>query len=173
MAGNLASGSSPSLVAIDLGAESCRVSLLTMQGEKPEVRLVHRFANAPVARGEALFWDLDRILSEIEQGLLRCDSCADQPLSELEAYRRVPLRIAAQVRAAQLAAALVEQIDGERFERNQPRDESRDLLEEVVESEDAGDLPAQVEERRYELALALGFRCPGRRCVVCGMSWTH
>ena len=62
--------------------------------------------------------------------------------------------------AAQLAAPLVEQIDGERFELDQPRDESRDLLEEIVEIEDAGDLPAQVEERRDELALAPRFPVP-------------
>ncbi|HEX6771141.1 MAG TPA: FGGY-family carbohydrate kinase [Acidobacteriaceae bacterium] len=70
----------PSLVAIDLGAESCRVSLLT-PGEK--MRLVHRFANAPVSRGESLMWDIDRILSEIEIGLRRCAEQATDPIASI------------------------------------------------------------------------------------------
>ncbi len=83
MAGsNLPSGSLPSLVAIDLGAESCRVSLLT-PGTRPQIRLVHRFANAPVSRGESLFWDLERILPEIERGLLQCGEQATAPIASI------------------------------------------------------------------------------------------
>jgi rhamnulokinase len=77
---NLPSGSLPSLVAIDLGAESCRVSLLTSGREGPQIRLVHRFPNAPVSRGESLFWDLEQILREIERGLLRCGEQATAPI---------------------------------------------------------------------------------------------
>ncbi len=36
----------PVLVAVDLGAESCRVSLLRWIEGQPEIRLVHRFANS-------------------------------------------------------------------------------------------------------------------------------
>jgi NAD(P)-dependent dehydrogenase (short-subunit alcohol dehydrogenase family) len=36
----------PVLVAVDLGAESCRVSLLRWIDGQPEIRLVHRFANS-------------------------------------------------------------------------------------------------------------------------------
>ena len=44
-----ASGSRhPALVAIDLGADSCRVSLLHWIEGRPEILLVHRFANAPI-----------------------------------------------------------------------------------------------------------------------------
>ena len=70
----------PSLVAIDLGAESCRVSLLTSRDEKPEIHLVHRFPNAPVMRGESLHWDLKSILSEIERGLRQCVEYAAAPI---------------------------------------------------------------------------------------------
>ena len=49
-------------IAVDLGAESCRVSLLTAGTEKPHIRLVHRFPNAPITQGESLFWDLKRIM---------------------------------------------------------------------------------------------------------------
>jgi hypothetical protein len=117
--------------------------------------------------------DITWIRAEIahEQRLLGCDRRADETLSELEAKGCVTFGIADHVGRAQLAAALVEQIDGERLERDQPRDEPRDLLEEVVEVEYAGNLTTEVEERGDELTF--GFRCAGRRCVVCGMSWTH
>ena len=67
-------------MAIDLGAESCRVSLLTAGTDGPQIRLVHRFPNAPVSRGASLHWDLERILAEIERGLLRCGEQADAPI---------------------------------------------------------------------------------------------
>lgn len=70
----------PSLVAVDLGAESCRVSLL-MPGHK--VRIVHRFPNAPVARGTSLIWDFTRIVQEIETGLLRCAAQAIGPIASI------------------------------------------------------------------------------------------
>src|ERR1700748_1687657 len=73
----------PSFVAIDLGAESCRVSLLTAGTEKPHIRLVHRFPNAPITQGESLFWDLKRILSEIDCGLLRCAELAAAPVTSI------------------------------------------------------------------------------------------
>ncbi len=62
----------PNLVAIDLGAESCRVSLLQWRDQGPHIELIHRFSNSPVSIGEELHWDLSRILSEIESGLVRC-----------------------------------------------------------------------------------------------------
>jgi rhamnulokinase len=80
---NLPPASLPSLVAIDLGAESCRVSLLTPGTEGPQIRLVHRFPNAPVSRGESLFWDLEQILLEIERGLLRCGEQATAPVASI------------------------------------------------------------------------------------------
>lgn len=84
MAGtNLPLGSFPSFAAIDLGAESCRVSLLTPGTEGPQIRLVHRFPNAPVSRGESLFWDLEQILPEIERGLLRCGEQANAPIASI------------------------------------------------------------------------------------------
>ena len=61
----------PVLVAIDLGAESCRVSLLHWHEGVPEIRMVHRFGNGPVAEGKELHWDLIRICRELEVGLRR------------------------------------------------------------------------------------------------------
>src|SRR5258708_9565136 len=52
-------------IAVDLGAESCRVSLLRWVEGKPEITLVHRFANAPRAVDGGLRWDL----AMIEEGV--------------------------------------------------------------------------------------------------------
>jgi rhamnulokinase len=73
----------PSMVAIDLGAESCRVSLLEWADQTPHVSLVHRFDNAPVTAEGSIFWDLERILSGLEQGLLRCAERAKTPVASL------------------------------------------------------------------------------------------
>jgi rhamnulokinase len=62
----------PNIVAVDLGAESCRVSLLEWHGRVPRIELVHRFPNAPVAHGSSLRWELDRIVKELQIGLTRC-----------------------------------------------------------------------------------------------------
>ena len=56
-------------VAIDLGAESCRVSLAEWDGTAAHTQLVHRFPNGPVEREGHLYWDLDRLLRGIEVGL--------------------------------------------------------------------------------------------------------
>ncbi|HEX3435999.1 MAG TPA: FGGY-family carbohydrate kinase [Pseudacidobacterium sp.] len=64
----------PVIVAVDLGAESCRVSLLCWERRNPRIVLVHRFGNAPIEREGKLYWDLERICSELQQGLYLCAS---------------------------------------------------------------------------------------------------
>jgi rhamnulokinase len=64
------------LIAIDLGAESCRVSLLRRAGDEPEITMVHRFANAPYLKDGALRWDFEAIQSGVEQGLRLCAALA-------------------------------------------------------------------------------------------------
>jgi rhamnulokinase len=66
------------LVAVDLGAESCRVSLLRWSNGSPEVLLVHRFPNCPVAGPSGLRWDMRRIEQGVEEGLRRCAGIADR-----------------------------------------------------------------------------------------------
>jgi rhamnulokinase len=56
-------------IAVDLGAESCRVSLLRWNGSSPQIELVHRFANGPVQRKDGLHWPLERIVEGVEEGL--------------------------------------------------------------------------------------------------------
>ena len=51
----------PALVAVDLGAESCRVSLLLWTDGRPEIRLVHRFANSARNDGNGLRWNIAAI----------------------------------------------------------------------------------------------------------------
>ena len=62
-------GDTRARIAIDLGAESCRISLLRWRRDQPTIELVHRIANGPVHQGSTLRWPLARILAGIEEGL--------------------------------------------------------------------------------------------------------
>ncbi len=63
------------LVAVDLGAQSCRVSLLRWHQDNPELEVVHRFSNAPLAMDGDLRWDLNAIFDGI---MVALHSCADR-----------------------------------------------------------------------------------------------
>jgi rhamnulokinase len=65
-------------IAVDLGAESCRVSLLRWVKGKPVIELVHRFANAPREVDGGLRWDLAMIVDGLEEGVRRCASIATE-----------------------------------------------------------------------------------------------
>jgi len=71
------------LVAVDLGAESCRVSLLRWIGGQPEIRLVHRFANAARLEGNDLRWDIDGICRGVEDGLRACAQLAPEGIAAI------------------------------------------------------------------------------------------
>ncbi len=58
-------------IAIDLGAESCRVSLLRWLDGAPQITMVHRFANGPLRR-DGLRWPLRAIEEAVDEGLRRC-----------------------------------------------------------------------------------------------------
>jgi len=62
-------------VAVDLGAESCRVSLLRWMEGHPAISLVHRFQNAP-READGLRWDLAMIEAGLDEGLRRCAEIA-------------------------------------------------------------------------------------------------
>lgn len=57
------------LIAVDLGAESCRVSLLRWIDGSPVISLVHRFANSPRESNGGLRWDLSAIEAGLDIGL--------------------------------------------------------------------------------------------------------
>ena len=66
------------LIAVDLGAESCRVSLLRWVSGKAEISLVHRFANAPREVNGGLHWDLAMIEAGLDQGIRACAEIAKE-----------------------------------------------------------------------------------------------
>jgi len=76
-------GIQPRLVAVDLGAESCRISLLRWFDGYPEVLLVHRFANKPVNENGSLRWDLGYICEGLEQGLRACAELAPEGIDAI------------------------------------------------------------------------------------------
>jgi rhamnulokinase len=76
-------GERQALVAIDLGAESCRVSLLHWPDGEAEIRMVRRFGNGPVQRGDGFFWDIERICSQLEAGLRQCAELAPQGVASV------------------------------------------------------------------------------------------
>jgi rhamnulokinase len=57
------------MVAVDLGAQSGRVALGTLDGDRLLVSEVHRFANVPVQARGTLYWDPLRLFEEIQIGL--------------------------------------------------------------------------------------------------------
>jgi rhamnulokinase len=65
-------------IAVDLGAESCRVSLLRWVGGRPAITLVHRFANAPREVDGGLHWDLAMIEAGLDRGLRQCAATATE-----------------------------------------------------------------------------------------------
>jgi rhamnulokinase len=73
----------PARVAIDLGAESCRVSLLRWEGGKPKIEVVHRTPNGPVHRGASLHWPLDTILAGLEEGLRKAAQTATEGIASI------------------------------------------------------------------------------------------
>ena len=74
-------------VAVDLGAESCRVSLLRWVDGRPEVSLVERFGNAPrevlAEAGGGLRWDLARIVGGLDEGLKKCAAIATEGIRSI------------------------------------------------------------------------------------------
>ncbi|MGI4854478.1 MAG: rhamnulokinase [Janthinobacterium lividum] len=71
------------LIAIDLGAESCRVSLLRWLPEGPQSTTVHRFANDAVETGNGLRWEIDKIEAGVLDGLKRCVEMAPEGIRSI------------------------------------------------------------------------------------------
>ena len=57
------------MAAIDLGAQSGRVAVGTLDGDRLSVTEVHRFPNVPVEAHGTLYWDPLRLFDEIQIGL--------------------------------------------------------------------------------------------------------
>ncbi len=80
---------------------------------------------------------------------------AHQALADLDAQRaRDVIGIADGVRDRQPFAPRIEEVDRKRLEFRDPRDEERDLVEQLVEIEHGCDLATELEERDHELSNA-------------------
>ncbi len=67
--------------AVDLGAESGRVLLGTLAGERVRLQEAHRFANEPCAQEDGLHWDAQALRRELLAGLRAAAACADGPVA--------------------------------------------------------------------------------------------
>lgn len=71
------------IVAVDLGAESCRVSLLRFVDGSPSFRVVHRSANGPIETESGLVWDFDAIHASVLDGLRSCADLAPEGIASV------------------------------------------------------------------------------------------
>jgi len=71
------------LVAVDLGAQSCRVSLLRLKQGQTQIQVMHRFANGPIATQEGLRWDIGQIFDGVKDGLRLCADAAPEGIASV------------------------------------------------------------------------------------------
>jgi rhamnulokinase len=71
------------LIAIDLGAESCRVSLLRWTPSGPQSTLVHRFLNNAVETEQGLRWNITNIEAGLREGLQKCAAIATEGIRSI------------------------------------------------------------------------------------------
>ncbi len=69
------------IVAVDLGAQSCRVSLLRWFSDGPSIQLVHRVPNAPVSSAGHLRWNLSLLCAAADEGMRRCAEIATEGIA--------------------------------------------------------------------------------------------
>ncbi|MEW5871216.1 MAG: rhamnulokinase family protein [Chloroflexota bacterium] len=68
-------------LALDLGAESGRAIVATLEGDKLALNEVHRFPNGPVRLLDGLHWDVLRLWSEIKAGIAAAIQSGAKPVS--------------------------------------------------------------------------------------------
>jgi rhamnulokinase len=73
----------PARIAIDLGAESCRVSLLRWTDDQPTIEVIHRIPNGPIHHGNSLHWPLATILAGLETGLRKAAEAAPEGIASI------------------------------------------------------------------------------------------
>ena len=71
------------LVAVDLGAQSCRVSLLRWNRRAPEIEVVHRFPNGPLSTNHGIRWNVEAIFDGVMTGLRLCASRAPEGVASV------------------------------------------------------------------------------------------
>ena len=71
------------MLAIDLGASSGRGIIGGFDGEKLNLREIHRFSNDPVNIAGTLHWDTLRIFHEIKNAIRKCAVSADRDIKSI------------------------------------------------------------------------------------------
>ncbi len=71
------------LIAVDLGAQSCRVSLLRFWYDEPAVDVVHRFSNGPVSSENGLHWNIEEIWEGVQAGIRKCAAIATEGIASI------------------------------------------------------------------------------------------
>jgi rhamnulokinase len=71
------------LIAVDLGAQSCRVSLLRFWYDEPAVDVVHRFSNSPVSSEKGLHWNVENIWEGVQAGIRKCAALAPEGIASI------------------------------------------------------------------------------------------
>ncbi|HEY2822314.1 MAG TPA: FGGY family carbohydrate kinase [Candidatus Acidoferrum sp.] len=71
------------LIAVDLGAQSCRVSLLRFWYDEPAVDVVHRFSNGPVSSEKDLHWNAEGIWEGVQAGIRKCAALAPEGIASI------------------------------------------------------------------------------------------
>src|SRR5579863_1945979 len=71
------------LIAVDLGAQSCRVSLLRFWYDEPAVDVIHRFSNGPVWCDTGLQWNIEEIWEGVQAGIRACAGLAPEGIASI------------------------------------------------------------------------------------------
>ncbi len=71
------------LIAVDLGAQSCRVSLLRFWYDEPAVDVIHRFSNGPVTFETGLHWNIEEIWEGVQAGIRACAGLAPEGIESI------------------------------------------------------------------------------------------
>jgi len=70
-------------IAVDLGAQSCRLSLLRWDHGTPHARVIYRFPNTPIATANGLRWDMQAIFNGVKRGLRACADLAPEGVASI------------------------------------------------------------------------------------------
>src|SRR5215475_3098182 len=70
-------------LAIDLGAESGRTIVGSLDGNKLTLNETHRFTNGPVRLNDGLHWDVLRLWSDIKDGISKSSSQMNRTLDSI------------------------------------------------------------------------------------------
>ena len=68
-------------IAIDLGAESGRVMLSTVDSQTMTLKEAHRFGNGPIQKDNSLRWDFNSLMKEIKTGVAAAVKQSNGPIA--------------------------------------------------------------------------------------------